>query len=708
MLSSFLISQDFSKGSVDPTLFIGRNGNDLLQDILFQPLFDELLTPPPSVDLPASKVIALIAKVVASEPTASTDSPSLTTIDQDAPSPSNSQTSPETQSPIISNNVEEENHDLSVAHMNNDPFFGILIPENDFKSSSLDVLCTLLLPTQNMLPNGLKIILLDNIIDKVMVITLKWIYKVRLDELGGILKNKARLVAHGYRQEEGIEFEESFAPMVFLNDILREEVYVRQPDGFVDKDSLNHVYKLKKALYGLKQAPRACYDLFDPVDTPMVEKSKLDEDPQGKAIDPTHIRGMVGTLMYLTASRPDLTFVLTDYGLGFNKIPMYCDNKSAISLCFNNVQHSRSKHIDIRFHFIKEQVEKGVVELYFVNTEYQLADISTKALCRERTEFLINKLGIIMSIIKEQQQALDDALVLREQRLRIRNCNYKTFRDMLQIFPNVPGQKFVDPPFEEEILAFIRKPGYSRDIKSLFDVKVDTLHQPWRTFKTIINKCLSGVGRIKTYYDFATGKVIPRPKYVWRSTREKTDQAPKASLEARHNSIALTPMVQKSSDEDDDDEVSMSKDDKDNADNEDDDDQDDDNEQTESDNDGFISKMLNPNPDTGIDSILNLNIESTSLVYVPVTTNDEIPLSSVATLPPPTIPLIRPVQQTPVSTPKIAPRESHKSPTKSLFNVGSSRISIFTVSTYVSLGCSGNTPWTMRRTLDISLTFHSV
>ncbi|GJU50041.1 retrovirus-related pol polyprotein from transposon TNT 1-94 [Tanacetum coccineum] len=105
--------------------------------------------------------------------------------------------------------------------------------------------------------------------DKMMVIILKWIYKVKLDELGGILKNKARLVAHGYRQEEGIYFEESFAPIArleavqiflafvahmdmtvyrmdvktaFLNGILREEVYVSQPDGFVDPNEPNHMY----------------------------------------------------------------------------------------------------------------------------------------------------------------------------------------------------------------------------------------------------------------------------------------------------------------------------------------------------------------------------------------------------------------------------------------------------------------------------------
>ncbi|GKC30693.1 hypothetical protein Tco_1037987 [Tanacetum coccineum] len=85
---------------------------------------------------------------------------------------------------------------------------------------------------------------------------------------------------------------------------------------------------------------------------------------------------------------------LTDYGFQFKKIPLYCDNKSMIALCCNNVQHYRAKHIDVRYHFIKEQVENGIMELYFVLTEYQLTDIFTKPLPRERFNFLIEKLGM--------------------------------------------------------------------------------------------------------------------------------------------------------------------------------------------------------------------------------------------------------------------------------------------------------------------------
>ncbi|GJX20300.1 retrovirus-related pol polyprotein from transposon TNT 1-94 [Tanacetum coccineum] len=122
-----------------------------------------------------------------------------------------------------------------------------------------------------------------------MLIKLKWIYKVKTNEFGGVLKNKARLVAQGFRQEEGIDFEESFALVArievicifvadaanknmmifqmdvkttFLNGELKEEVYVFQPEGFVDQENPSHVYKLKKSLYGLKLARRAWYDML--------------------------------------------------------------------------------------------------------------------------------------------------------------------------------------------------------------------------------------------------------------------------------------------------------------------------------------------------------------------------------------------------------------------------------------------------------------
>ncbi|GJS68794.1 retrovirus-related pol polyprotein from transposon TNT 1-94 [Tanacetum coccineum] len=133
--------------------------------------------------------------------------------------------------------------------------------------------------------------------DKVMLIKLKWIYNVKTDEFSGVLNNKARLVAQGFRQEEGINFKESFAPVARI-EAIHIFVYVSQPEGFVDQDNPLHVYKLKKAAYSLKQAPRAC----DSVDTPMIEKNKLDEDLQGTPVDATINHGMIGFVMYLTSN----------------------------------------------------------------------------------------------------------------------------------------------------------------------------------------------------------------------------------------------------------------------------------------------------------------------------------------------------------------------------------------------------------------------
>ncbi|GJR32168.1 hypothetical protein Tco_1108400 [Tanacetum coccineum] len=163
----------------------------------------------------------------------------------------------------------------------------------------------------------------------------------------------------------------------------------------------------------------------------MVDRSKLDEDPLGILVDQARSAPYCTSLPvdktwyslcasalvswsskkqkstaistikaeYIAMSRccAQILYMrsqLTDYGFAFNIIPLYCDNRSAIALCCNNVQHSRSKHIDIRHHFIREQVKNGMVELYFMTMDYQLADIFTKALPRERLEFLLSRLGM--------------------------------------------------------------------------------------------------------------------------------------------------------------------------------------------------------------------------------------------------------------------------------------------------------------------------
>ncbi|GJX01153.1 retrovirus-related pol polyprotein from transposon TNT 1-94 [Tanacetum coccineum] len=320
------------------------------------------------------EVIAQIDEVVAPVPIVSTDSPSSTTVDQDAPSPSNSQTTLETQSPILPNDVEEDNHDLDVAHMNNDPFFGITIPENDPEASSSDVIPIVVqtaAPNSEHVTKWTKDHHLDNIIDelerpvytrlqvhkqslfcyydafltsvepknykdaltqacwieamqeelhefdhlevselvprlyKVMIITLKWIYKVKLDEMGGILKNKARLVARGYHDILRDNRHYSVASQNLSMSSTRHSGLAIC--GLHISQSLRGIF-LNQSKYALESLKKYGMESSDPVDTPMVEKSKLNEDPQGKVVDPTHYRGMVDTLMYLTASSPYLTF----------------------------------------------------------------------------------------------------------------------------------------------------------------------------------------------------------------------------------------------------------------------------------------------------------------------------------------------------------------------------------------------------------------
>nr|GEU88757.1 hypothetical protein [Tanacetum cinerariifolium] len=435
------------------TPFVPLSRNDC--DLLFQLMFDEILTPPPSVDPPALIVIAPTAKVIASVPAESIGSPSSTTVDQDAPSLSKSQTTPETQPPVIPHDVEEDNHDIEVAHMGNDLLFAMQEELNEFEC----------LEVWELIPRP----------DKVVVITLKWIYKVKLDELGGILKNKARLVARGYRQKEGINFEESFSPVarleairiffahathenmvvyqldvktMFLNGNLREDVYVSQSDGFVDPYNPNHVYNLKKALYGLKQAPRTWYDMLssflisqdfskgsvDPTffirrnGNDLLLKSKLDEDKEGKAVDSSHYCGMIGTLLYLTASRPDLQFAICmcaryqarptekhlhavkrifRYLRGTVNRGLWYPKDSFIALIafadanhsgYQDTRHSTSGSLQFLGDRLISWSSKRKKSAAISRTEAAYITLSvcifTKALGRERIEFLINKLGM--------------------------------------------------------------------------------------------------------------------------------------------------------------------------------------------------------------------------------------------------------------------------------------------------------------------------
>ncbi|GKB17154.1 retrotransposon protein, putative, unclassified [Tanacetum coccineum] len=312
----------------------------------------------------------------------------------------------------------------------------------------------------------------------------------------------ARLVSKGYRQEEGIDFEESFALVArseavwifvayaahksfsiyqmdvkaaFLNGLLKEEVYVNRLDGFVNPNHLEKVYRLRKALYELKQAPRVwtyCFNVLshgelpnplqqgiddgywlaskedddkllvnisldmrmtedirkkhemdkcNSIGTPMATSRKLDAYLSGcldtckstsvgiqflgdkivswssKKQECTTMSNTEAEYVALSTSCAQVLWMrtqLNDYGFDYKKIPMYCYSQSATTISCNPLHYSRTKHINVRYHFIKEHVEKGIVELYFVRIEYELANMFTKALSKERFEYLVGRLGM--------------------------------------------------------------------------------------------------------------------------------------------------------------------------------------------------------------------------------------------------------------------------------------------------------------------------
>ncbi|GJW90085.1 retrovirus-related pol polyprotein from transposon TNT 1-94 [Tanacetum coccineum] len=352
-------------------------------DLLFQPMFDESLNPPPYVDLQAPEGIAPIPVAVAPEHehAVSTGSPSSTTVDQDAPSPSNSPTTQETQTPILSHDVEEDNHDIEVAHMGNDLYFGIPIPEvTSDQSSSSDVIHTIVPPDHQVSEHNSKWTKdhpLENIIgaldrpvstrlqlheqalfcyydafltsvepknykdaltqacwieamqeelheferlevwelvpppDKAFVISLKWIYKVKLDELGGILKNKARLVARGYRQEEGIDFEESFAPVARLEAIRIFLAFAAHMNMVI--------YQMDVKTAFLNDTRRSTSGSIQLLGDRLVSwSSKRQKSAAISSTEAEYIAlpGCCAPVLWMRSQ-------LTDYGFGFNKIPIY-------------------------------------------------------------------------------------------------------------------------------------------------------------------------------------------------------------------------------------------------------------------------------------------------------------------------------------------------------------------------------------------------
>ncbi|GJX66834.1 retrovirus-related pol polyprotein from transposon TNT 1-94 [Tanacetum coccineum] len=253
------------------------------------------------------------------------------------------------------------------------------------------------------------------------IIGTKWVYRNKLDKNGIVTRNKARLVAQGYNQQEGIDYDETYVLVArlesisillayacaldfklfqmdvksaFLNSFINEEVYVAQPSGFIDFEKPNHVYRLKKALYGLKQAPKAWYDRL---------KSFLIKHDYTMGMKQTALAISTTEAEYVSAEKAFqqalwIKQALVNYGIRLDDILIMCDNKGAIDLSKNPVQHSRTKHIEIRHHFLRDNVQKGNISKEKVSAEDNIADILTKPLKREPFNYQHLGLGMMEQI----------------------------------------------------------------------------------------------------------------------------------------------------------------------------------------------------------------------------------------------------------------------------------------------------------------------
>nr|GEU68621.1 hypothetical protein [Tanacetum cinerariifolium] len=350
-------------------------------EILFQPMFDEYLEPL-SAERPVPPTQAEQA------PVNSAGTPLSTIIDQDAPTPSISPSSSALQSYSLHQGVAAEPNyieDRTNAPVDNPPFLNVFALEPHSEASlSRDI--SLTESPHELVPQP----------DCVMIIALKWIYKVKLDEesFAPVARIEAIRIFIANAASRNMPIYQINVKTAFLNDELKEEVYVSQPEGFVDPDHPTHVYHFKKALYQAKptkkhlEAPKRVFrylkgtinwGLWYSKDTAMALTAYTDADHAGcqdtrrstsrsdqflcdKLVSWSSKKQMSTAISMTEAENIAMSGCcaqilwmrsqLTDYGFDFNKIPMYCHNRSAIALYCNNVQHSRSKHIEIRHHFI--------------------------------------------------------------------------------------------------------------------------------------------------------------------------------------------------------------------------------------------------------------------------------------------------------------------------------------------------------------------